>query len=219
MEKKNNIILSFDLDFTLINNRDGIVDSFNYALREFNLKEKEPSEIEKMIGIPLNDMFNSVCDLDPTKMSLAFRKYYSIKGIYKVNLLKGVKKKLKEFKKHSFILGIITSKKQDLAKKLVEFLKISKYFDYILGESDEIKSKDDPKIKEFFDRMYPGDQIIVIGDHLKDAILSKNLNCPFIGVLTGLHSLNDLKSIYLSKYMIVDSVSDLIIDDIYSLIQ
>ncbi|HEC37367.1 MAG TPA: hypothetical protein ENI29_03965 [bacterium] len=66
--------------------------------------------------------------------------------------------------------------------------------------------------------MYPGDNIIVIGDHPKDAILSKNLNCPFIGVLIGLHSLDDLKSINLSNYMIIDSVSDLIIDDIYSLI-
>ncbi|HDZ16847.1 MAG TPA: hypothetical protein ENH75_01060 [archaeon] len=66
--------------------------------------------------------------------------------------------------------------------------------------------------------MYPGDNIIVIGDHPKDAILSINLNCPFICVLTGLHSLDDLKSINLSNYMIIDSVSDLIIDDIYSLI-
>ncbi len=44
MKKKNNIILSFDLDFTLINNRDGIADSFNYTLKKFNIKEKKPSE-------------------------------------------------------------------------------------------------------------------------------------------------------------------------------
>jgi len=218
MEKKSNVLLSFDLDFTLINNRDGIVDSFNYALKEFKLKELKPSKIEKMIGIPLNDMFSSVSDLNPSKMSMAFRKYYSIKGIYKVNLLTGVKDKLITLKKHSFILGIITSKRQDLATKIVEFLKIDKYFDYILGESDEIKSKDDPKIKEFFERMYPENKIIVIGDHPKDAILSKNLNCPFIGVLTGLSTLEDLKSMNLSNYIIINSVGDLTIDDIYSLI-
>ncbi len=123
MEKKSNIILSFDLDFTLINNRDGIVNSFNSALKKFNLKELEPIEIEKLIGIPLNDMFRSVCDINPTRLSIAFRKYYSNKGIYNVNLLTGVKTKLKELKKHPFILGIITSKRQDLAIKIVRIFK------------------------------------------------------------------------------------------------
>ncbi len=48
MSKKKNvdIILSFDLDNTLIDNREGIVSSFNYALNKFNLPELEKSEIE-----------------------------------------------------------------------------------------------------------------------------------------------------------------------------
>ncbi|MHA2270149.1 MAG: HAD hydrolase-like protein [Promethearchaeota archaeon] len=35
---------------------------------------------------------------------------------------------------------------------------------------------------------YPDSNFIIIGDHPKDALLSKNLNCPFIGVLTGSHN-------------------------------
>ncbi|GAF71292.1 unnamed protein product, partial [marine sediment metagenome] len=48
---------------------------------------------------------------------------------------------------------------------------------------------------------------------------SKNLNCPFIGVLTGLQSLDDLKSMDLNNYLIIDSVGNLNVDDIYSLLR
>jgi len=218
MRDNSNIVLSFDLDNTLIDNKDGIIDSFNYTLREYNLKEKSRIEIEKMIGIPLNDMFTKVCDFDPSEMSKIFRKYYTIKGISQAKLLSGVKEKLKELKKYSFTLGIITSKKQEIAVKVIKFLKIQKYFEYILGESHEIKSKNDPKIKELLNKMYPGYKFIVIGDHPKDAILSTNLNCPFIGVLTGFHSSDDLRSYAQNNHLIINSVQDLAIEEIYSLV-
>ncbi len=76
MLNRQKFVLSFDLDFTLINNRKGIVNSFNYALRKFNLPEVNKTVIEKMIGLPLNDMFAEFTDLNPSKLSFAFREYY-----------------------------------------------------------------------------------------------------------------------------------------------
>lgn len=188
-----NIILSFDLDFTLINNKKGIVNSFNYALRKFNLPVVNKSIIEKMIGIPLDEMFTHFTDLNPSKLSFTFREFYSTKGIYQSKLLSGVKNKLKELKKQNFTLGVITSKKQEIAVKIVENLKISEYFDYIIGETERIKSKLDPNLKKLLLEMYPNSKFIIIGDHPKDALLSKQLNCPFMGVLTGVHDANQLK--------------------------
>ena len=52
MKDYNKVMLSFDLDNTLINNRVGIVNSFNYALQKFNLPVLKKQPIEKMIGIP-----------------------------------------------------------------------------------------------------------------------------------------------------------------------
>lgn len=193
MVRREKTVLSFDLDFTLINNRKGIVKSFNYALRKFNLPEVKKVIIEKMIGLPLNDMFTEFTDLDPSKLSYAFRKYYGAKGIYQSKLLSGVKNKLKEFREHSFQLGIVTSKKQELAKKIVEYLNIDRFFGYVLGESDEIKSKLDPNLKLILNEINPGSKYIIIGDHPKDALLSKNLSCPFIGVLTGSHDEESLR--------------------------
>jgi phosphoglycolate phosphatase len=218
-KESNKIVLSFDLDNTLINNRAGIVASFNYALKKYNLPELESPAIEVMIGIPLNDMFIKVTHKDPAKLVIAFREYYVKKGIFQAILLPGIKSKLNELNKQHFTMGVITSKKQELARKVVEVLNIQKYFEYILGETEDTKElgKLDPTLKKFLNNEYPGYKIVVIGDHPKDAMLSNNLNCPFIGVLTGNHSANQLKEIKEGKALIINSVSELDISLIYSL--
>lgn len=211
MNKREKIILSFDLDNTLINNREGIVGSFNYALDKFNLSKLEKSEIESMIGTPLNEMFARVTNKDPSELSSAFREYYGTKGIYQAYLLPGIKSKLEELKKLSFTLGIITSKKQEMAERIIEILKIEGYFDYIIGETEDRKElgKLDPNLKILLNKKYPGYKIIVIGDHPKDVMLSNNLNCPFIGVLTGHHSTKQLKKLKKGKFLAINSVREL----------
>lgn len=220
MKKKEKIVLSFDLDNTLINNRQGIVDSFNYALNKFGLPNLEKSQIEFMIGTPLNEMFIKVTDEDPSKLTSAFRQYYGKKGIYQAELLPGIKSKIKELKELNFTLGIITSKQQEMAIQLIKILQMEDYFDFILGETEERKElgKLDPKLKIILKKKYPGYQIIVIGDHPKDVMLSNNLKCPFIGVLTGNHSAEQLNEIKNGKTRIINSVRKLNVDLIYSLI-
>jgi len=221
MTKNKKIVLSFDLDNTLINNRQGIVNSFNYALKKYDEPQLERKEIEKWIGIPLDEMFAKISHLNPDLLSTAFREYYGSKGIYQSHLLPGVKKKLKELKKKKFIMGIITSKKQELAERILEILKIKKYFDYILGETEEIKElgKLDPKLRTILQDKYPGYNIIVIGDHPKDVLLSNNLNCPFIGVLTGYHSANQLKELKEGKGLVLNSIGEITLKKIYSLLE
>ena len=216
MKENPKIVLSFDLDFTLIDNREGIINSFYYALKKFNLPLIEKAEIEKMIGIPLDNMFQNVSNLEPSQLSSSFREYYRMKGIFQVNLFPGAREKLIQLKR-SFNLGVITSKKQEIAIKLLEFLDIAKYFEYILGETDQIKSKKDPKIKEYLFDKFPSHKFVIIGDHPNDKALAKMMNCPFIGVLTGNHTSEDLKIEGGSLGIILDNINDITPDLIYSL--
>lgn len=223
MKINKKIVLSFDLDNTLINNRKGIVNSFNYALKKFNFPKMERITILKMIGTPLEEMFASVSNLNPSILAKAFREYYGTEGIYQSKLLPGVKKKLLELKEYNFSLGIITSKKQEMAEKIVKYLKIYSFFDFILGETEDRKNlgKLDPKLKEILLDNYPNNKfiIIIIGDHPKDVMLSNNLNCPFIGVLTGNHSAHQLKGYKDDDIIIIiNSIKELTIDKIKSLI-
>ena len=211
------ILLSFDLDNTLINNREGIVNSFNYALKKYNIPTLEMSEIEKMIGTPLDDMFKETSDINPRELSSAFREYYSEKGIYQGSLLPGVKETLEVLKQNSFTLGVITSKRQDLAIKITKILDIFKYFDYVIGESENVRSKLDPNLKKHLQNNYGEYKIVIIGDHPKDKALAVSLNVPFIGVLTGNHSFEELRFGNAIKILIVESIKDLFPNLIYSL--
>lgn len=215
MDKK--ILLSFDLDNTLINNREGIVNSFNYALKKYNVPTIERLEIEEMIGTPLDDMFKGVSDFNPQKLSSAFREYYSEEGIYQSCLLPGVKEALEELKQKDFTLGVITSKRQDLAVQITKILGIFNYFEYVIGESKNIKSKLDSNLKNCLLKKYSEYNIVIIGDHPKDRALAENINAPFIGVLTGNHSAEDLRLGNTTKTLILKSVKELFPNLIYSL--
>lgn len=221
MKRDKKIILSFDLDNTLINNKKGIINSFKYTLNKFNLPRIERERIEKMIGDPLEEIFRKVADIDPSILASTFREYYGKKGIYQSHLIKGVRRKLEELKSQNFVLGIITSKKQQMAEKIIKYLKISEFFNYILGETEDRKAlgKLDPKLKEILLERYPNHKIIVIGDHPKDVLLSNNLQCPFIGVLTGHHSADKLKRLKNGKFFYLNSVKDLSLKVIYSTLE
>ena len=218
--KPKKVVLSFDLDNTLINNREGIVDSFNYALQQFNLPLINKDDIEKMIGIPLHQMFSTVTEKNVEDLVASFREYYGAKGIYQGKLITGVKDKLQELKNAGFIMGVITSKKQEMAEKMVEILKIRNYFDYVIGETEERKElgKLDPSFKNYFQKKYPNHKIIIIGDHPKDVMLSNNLECPFIGVLTGNHSAQELSALKNGNYLILNSIREINKLQIYELI-
>jgi phosphoglycolate phosphatase len=215
--KDHKILLSFDLDNTLIDNREGIVNSFNYALKKYKIPTLERIEIEKMIGTPLDDMFEKVSNVNPKKLSSAFREYYREKGIYQGSLLSGVKEKLEEFKRHSFTLGVITSKRQELAIQITKILGIFECFEYVIGESENVKSKLDPNLKKHLQNKYSEYNIVIIGDHPKDAALAENIGAPFIGVLTGNHSAEELRCGNPQKTLIMKSVKELFPNLIYSL--
>ena len=216
--KNDNIVLSFDLDFTLIINKEGILNSFKYAFKKHDIPEIGDEIIVKTIGVPLNQTFQElVPDFEPAILTTAFREYYGSEGIYQVNLIPGVREKLNELKNVSFTLGVITSKKQEMAVKLLKYLELDHLFDYIFGENDDIKSKLDPKLKELLLEMYPHHEFVIIGDHPKDLKLSEMLNCPFIGVLTGATLTEQLRRHESRKHIILNSAADITIDKINSL--
>lgn len=217
MNENQKIVLSFDLDFTLVDNSEGVVNSFNYAMKKHDLPTINPVEIKKMIGMPLDEIFAKISILIPSILVSSFREYYGAKGIHEVILLPGIKKIIKKLKKN-FVLGVITSKKQEMASQLLNYLKIDRFFDYILGETDDIKKKVDPKRREFLLNKYYGYKFVVIGDHIKDRQLAELVDCPFIGVLTGFHSAEELTKDSRVKVLILNSAADITADAIHSLV-
>lgn len=215
------ILLSFDLDFTLIDNRQGILNSFNHALKQHSLEQVGDDVVLKMIGMPLKDMFESISPEKTPTLIKAFRDYYGSVGLFQVSLIPKARETLLKLKKDGYTLGIITSKKEEMAIKLLEHLEITHLFHYIKGESDMMKNKTDPNLIRFISNQFSNYDIIVVGDHPKDASLAKALNCHFIGVLTGQFDELSLKN-HLSEgisYLILNNVSEITSEVIRSLVK
>lgn len=216
MKVNTKIILSFDLDFTLIDNRKGIVNSFNYAFKIHNLPQMEKQALEQTIGTPLNEIFAELSSIDPSLLINTFRDFYGKKGIYQAKFLPGAKEKLVELS-HLFTLGVITSKKEEMAQKLLRIMDVEELFDFILGESEERTSKTDPNLKKYLINQYPDFKFVIIGDHPNDRKLAEMLGCPFIGVLTGNHNTAELKEASKTKTVILESVDEITSDLVLSL--
>jgi phosphoglycolate phosphatase len=196
MEINESIVVSFDLDFTLIDNREGILNSFNHTFKSFRIDPIKPSLLETTIGEPLFEVFERLTNEDPNKLVQAFREYYRKEGIYQVKIYDGVCKVLKELERAGMTLGVVTSKKRELAVQLLKHLNIFHFFEFVHGETESIKNKTDPQLKDFFYTTYPPKKYnyVIVGDHLSDKKLAEMLQCPFIGVLTVQNSARGLKN-------------------------
>ena len=85
------------------------------------------------------------------------------------------------------------------------------------GESDQFKNKVDPSLKKYLLTKYKKFKIVIIGDHLKDKALAEKIGAPFVGVLTGNHSADELQLGTTVNTLILNSVRDLKPKMIYSL--
>ncbi len=218
--KNNEILLIFDLDFTLIDNSQGIINSFNHALATFGHSKLPSSEIETMIGEPLEQMFSKYIEDDIDKYIITFRKYYSEKGITELTFLLGAREKIMELNKKEFNLAILTSKKQELAIKLIQNEGLSKYFTIILGATKERKKKNSPLLKDILKQKLPNIKYYcMIGDHPSDAEVSELLKCPFFGLLSGKSTKEKLLNVKTKKKIILKDIRELnekIIKDVIS---
>lgn len=77
----------FDLDGTLTDPKEGIINSVQYALKRFGIK-KENHELLYFIGPPLHKSFQKIFGTEEKAFEAVdvYREYYSVKGKFE-NLL------------------------------------------------------------------------------------------------------------------------------------
>lgn len=129
-------ILLFDLDGTLTDPKEGIMNSIHYALKRKGIVEKHPEELSTFIGPPLHLSFQNRYALETAEafeMLRIFREYFAEKGIFENTIYPGIPELLKSLKKQNKIISLATAKPTHFAKQVIEHFRISQFVDHISG--------------------------------------------------------------------------------------
>lgn len=200
----------FDLDGTLVDGFDIIYESFNYSLRTLGLKEIPVREIKKVIGPALSEGFRRIVPENLVEEGVKlYRSYYKERYLERTILFEKVEEILNFLKDNKIIVGLITNKKQNFAKELLDYLKISKYFDFIKGADEGYLPKPDSEIMEDVKNSFKlsSEEIIYLGDSEIDGVFAKNCNVDFIALGVGLGNEKNLYKYRPMTYL--KSINDL----------
>ncbi len=185
----------FDLDGTLVDGFDIIYESFNYALNTLGLKELPVKKIKKVIGPALSEGFRKIVPQELVEEGVRlYRAYYKERYLQRTVLFKEVKDILGLLRDNGIMVGLITNKKVSFAKELLDYLDVSKYFNFITGAEEGYLPKPDSEIMEKIkkDWRLESHEIIYVGDSITDGLFSRNSGCDFIALGVGLGSEREL---------------------------
>ena len=200
-------VVLFDLDGTIVDPVVGITNSIIYAFKKYNMEVKDRTELLKFIGPPLVDSFQEFYGFSKEKAweAMAFyREYYSVKGVLENELYDGIEEMLKTLKENGYVIGLATSKPEPFARQIVEYFKLTKYFDYIAGASfDDTRHQKEQVVEYALKSLNVTDnsQALMVGDRKFDVIGAKINNMDCVGVLYGYGSEEELKEAN-AKYIV-----------------
>ena len=190
----------FDLDGTLTDSANGIINSVSYALSKFGIDTVDRSQLKCFIGPPLIDSFETFCGFPHDKADKAveyYREYFKDTGIFENSLYQGIPELLKSLSDEEITLIVATSKPEIFAKKIAAHFDIEKYFSSIIGATMDgtLSAKKDIiahalKTHGIADKS----SVIMIGDRHHDIEGAVANEIDSIGVLYGYGSLDELVS-------------------------
>ena len=190
-------VILFDLDGTLTDSAEGIINSVVYALERMGIPYTDKRELRRFVGPPLQDAFRDYYGLSEDGVTNAvrtFREYFTEKGIYENAVYDGVPEMLDALQKAGYTLAVATSKPEAFAEQILAYFGLSKYFTVVAGASMGGTSKP-IVIRRALQKLCtePSDRVLMIGDREHDVLGAKEVGLPSLGVLYGYGSEAELR--------------------------
>ena len=178
----------FDLDGTLIDSTDAIIESFGVAYETFGHAVPEDEQIKKLIGHPLDLMFQmlGVDVLEANDYVNAYKEHYRLISRKKTTLLPLAFEAIKLASKIA-TLGVVTTKTAQYSKDLLEHMGVMHHFDILIGRESVTHPKPHPEPIQKALQALNADpaRTWMIGDTPMDLICAKEAGVQSIGVLCG----------------------------------
>ena len=190
----------FDLDGTLLNSREGIIDTLTGFL---NTKGTEVTkeQIRKLFGTPIEVIFRkmvpSIDEEEVWNYVKEVREVYAKKHLEITNTFPETKEVLQALQEKGFRLGVASTKLKKFVVEALEYFELLPFFEEVVSGYEVQNHKPAPDILiEIAKRMNISPlESVYIGDALSDVQAGKEAGMMTIAVLTGSHTAEKFEEI------------------------
>jgi phosphoglycolate phosphatase len=190
----------FDLDGTLTDNTQGIINSLKYSLEKMHIDDYPENLLDGFIGPPLQWGFSNLFDLNERDTKLAveyFRAYYGENGWHQNMPYDGVLEMIAELDHLGKHMYIATSKLEKYALQIMKYFEMDKYILQLKGaDYSGEKATKTQIIKNLMtsQQLSPTKEIVMVGDTVFDIEGGKENGLSTVAVAYGFGKENELKA-------------------------
>lgn len=188
----------FDLDGTLIDSTEAILESFHNSFNVHEHPHPEDEAIKALIGYPLDVMYRDL-GIEESRVwdfVATYKEHYRVISTEKTVLLPYAKEAVEAAAKFAR-LGIVTTKTGKYSRILMEHFEIMHHFEVLIGREDVENPKPhaEPIEKAIQKMRVSKENCWIIGDTRLDIGSANNAGIKSVGVLSGYDNAEQLKTL------------------------
>ena len=187
----------FDLDGTLTDSGEGIINCVIYALEKFGLPIPPRENLRYFVGPPLHESFvkQGVPAERAEEAVAAYRERYVPKGMFENSPYPGVRELLEKLKAEGHTLYVASSKPEWMCVDILKHFDLAGYFEQICGATmDTSRTNKEAVIEYLIQENGRADNMIMVGDTKFDVLGAKVHGIPCIGVSWGYGSVAEMQA-------------------------
>ena len=181
--------LFFDLDGTLTDSKEGIINSVRYAMGKMELPLPAPSVLLNFIGPPLHEAYMEYCGLSREQAAegvTLFRERYNVTGYLENEAAPGMLELCQRLKEKGFVMAVASSKTECMCLPICQRFGFAESMAVITGSLPGADWTKVDVIRETMRRLNLTEadvpSILMVGDRKFDVLGAKALGIDCVGV-------------------------------------
>lgn len=187
----------FDLDGTLTDSGEGIINCAILALEHYGLPIPSREAMRVFVGPPLTESFiRHGVPADKAEEAVAiYRSRYIPIGKYENTPYPGIRELLETLHEMGYKLYVATSKPEGMSIDILKHFDLDRYFTRICGASmDSSRNTKEAVIEYLMETTGERENMVMVGDTKFDVLGAKHHGIPCIGVSWGYGTVEDMEN-------------------------
>ena len=198
--------LLFDLDGTLIDTNDLIIESFLHTLNHYYPEQYGREDVLTFLGPPLYDTFVKMDESRVDEMVTHYRGFNMTNHDRLVKEFDGVYETVKTLHEKGLKLGIVTTKMRQTVVMGLKLTGLDQFFDVVVCLDDVTNAKPDPEPVQLALQQLGAspEEAIMVGDNYHDILAGKNAGTKTAAVswtIKGVDYLQSFEPDYMLTHM------------------